>query len=127
MTTKQPASALAAQLVVQQLIDNGVEFVTLAPGSRNGPLSLALVQAEKKGFLSLHVRIDERSAAYVALGAAIKSGKPTAVLTTSGTAVANLFPAIVEAKYSSVPLIVLTADRPASGNTPQAAGSPQTP
>ena len=114
MSTKQPASALAAQLVVQQLIDNGVEFVTLAPGSRNGPLSLALVQAEKKGFLSLHVRIDERSAAYVALGAAIKSGKPTAVLTTSGTAVANLFPAIVEAKYSSVPLIVLTADRPAA-------------
>lgn len=50
MSTKQPASALAAQLVVQQLIDNGVEFVTLAPGSRNGPLSLALVQAEKKRF-----------------------------------------------------------------------------
>ncbi len=111
---KQPASALTAELIVQQLIDNGIEFVSLAPGSRNGPISLALVQAEKEGLIDVAVRIDERSAAFVALGAAISSGKPSAVLTTSGTAVANLFPAIVEAKYSGVPFIVLTADRPSS-------------
>lgn len=111
---KQPASAQTAQLIVQQLINVGVEFVTLSPGSRNGPISLALVAAEKQGLLSVHVRIDERSAAFLALGAAIKTGKPTAVLTTSGTAVANIFPAIVEAKYAGIPFIVLTADRPAS-------------
>ena len=111
---KQPASVQTAELVVQQLVNTGVEFVALAPGSRNGPISLALVAAEKQGLLSLHVRIDERSAAFLALGAAIRTGKPTAVLTTSGTAVANVFPAIVEAKYAGIPFIVLTADRPAS-------------
>ena len=111
---KQPASVQTAELVVQQLVNTGVEFVALAPGSRNGPISLALVAAEKQGLLSVHVRIDERSAAFLALGAAIRTGKPTAVLTTSGTAVANVFPAIVEAKYAGVPFIVLTADRPAS-------------
>jgi len=112
--TSQPASALTAELIVQQLIDNDVNFVALSPGSRNGPISLALVQAEKMGLIKVGVRIDERSAAYLALGAAIASGKPSAVLTTSGTAVANLFPAVVEAKYSGIPLIVLSADRPAS-------------
>ena len=111
---KQPASVQTAELVVQQLVNTGVEFVALAPGSRNGPISLALVAAEKQGLLSVHVRIDERSAAFLALGAAIRTGKPTAVLTTSGTAVANVFPAIVEAKYAGIPFIVLTADRPAS-------------
>ena len=110
----QPASAQTAELVVQQLINNGVQFVALSPGSRNGPISLALVEAERQGLLSVHVRIDERTAAFLALGAAIKTGKPTAVLTTSGTAVANLFPAIVEAKYAGIPFIVLTADRPAA-------------
>ena len=111
---KQPASVQTAELVVQQLVNTGVEFVALAPGSRNGPISLALVAAEKQGLLSVHVRIDERSAAFLALGAAIRTGKPTAVLTTSGTAVANVFPAVVEAKYAGIPFIVLTADRPAS-------------
>jgi 2-succinyl-5-enolpyruvyl-6-hydroxy-3-cyclohexene-1-carboxylate synthase len=110
----QPASAQTAQLVVQQLIDTGVEFVSLAPGSRNGPISLALIEAEKQGLISIHVRIDERSAAFLALGSAIKTGKPAAVLTTSGTAVANIFPAIIEAKYAGIPFIVLTADRPAA-------------
>ncbi|MGA1391503.1 MAG: 2-succinyl-5-enolpyruvyl-6-hydroxy-3-cyclohexene-1-carboxylic-acid synthase, partial [Candidatus Nanopelagicales bacterium] len=112
--TNQPASSLTAELIVQQLIDNDVNFVALSPGSRNGPISLALIQAEKMGLIKVGVRIDERSAAYLALGAAIASGKPSAVLTTSGTAVANLFPAVVEAKYSGIPLIVLSADRPAS-------------
>ena len=110
----QPASVQTAQLVVQQLINTGVEFVALSPGSRNGPISLALVEAEKQGLISLHVRIDERSAAFLALGSAIKTGKPAAVLTTSGTAVANIFPAIIEAKYAGIPFIVLTADRPAA-------------
>jgi len=110
----EPASVQTAQLVVQQLINTGVEFVALSPGSRNGPISLALVEAEKQGLISLHVRIDERSAAFLALGSAIKTGKPAAVLTTSGTAVANVFPAIIEAKYAGIPFIVLTADRPAT-------------
>jgi len=70
--TSQPASAQTAQLVVQQLINTGVEFVSLAPGSRNGPISLALIEAEKQGLISIHVRIDERSAAFLALGSAIK-------------------------------------------------------
>jgi 2-succinyl-5-enolpyruvyl-6-hydroxy-3-cyclohexene-1-carboxylate synthase len=110
----EPASVQTAQLVVQQLINTGVEFIALSPGSRNGPISLALVEAEKQGLISLHVRIDERSAAFLALGSAIKTGKPAAVLTTSGTAVANIFPAIIEAKYAGIPFIVLTADRPAA-------------
>ena len=57
--TSQPASAQTAQLVVQQLINTGVEFVSLAPGSRNGPISLALIEAEKQGLISINVRIEK--------------------------------------------------------------------
>ena len=91
---------------------DAVRDVVLAPGSRSAPLALALADAERRGRLRLHVRIDERSAAYLALGLARGSGVPVAVVTTSGTAAVNLHPAVVEAAYSGVPLVAVTADRP---------------
>jgi 2-succinyl-5-enolpyruvyl-6-hydroxy-3-cyclohexene-1-carboxylate synthase len=86
----------------------------VAPGSRNAPLSWAFAQAEKAGLIKIQVRIDERDAGFLALGIAKATGKPVPVLVTSGSAVANLMPAVVEAFHSAVPVIVLSADRPAS-------------
>jgi 2-succinyl-5-enolpyruvyl-6-hydroxy-3-cyclohexene-1-carboxylate synthase len=91
----------------------GVRDVVLSPGSRSQALSLVAAEFEKAGRLRLHVRIDERVAAFLALGLAVESGSPVLVITTSGTAVANLHPAVLEAHHSGVPLILLTADRPA--------------
>ena len=107
-----PSAALAAVLV-GELVRGGVREAVLSPGSRNAPLSLALHEANRSGRLRLHVRIDERSAGFLALGLAKASGRPVPVVTTSGTAAVNLHPAVVEADYSGVPLVVLTADRPA--------------
>ncbi len=107
-----PSSALAAVLV-DELIANGVTDVVLSPGSRNAPLSMALHAADAAGRLRLHVRIDERTAGFLALGLGRGAGRPAAVVTTSGTAVANLHPAILEAHHGGVPLLVLSADRPA--------------
>src|SRR5690554_1736439 len=90
----------------------GVRDVVLSPGSRSQALALAAAEFEKAGALRLHVRIDERVAAFVALGLAVESGLPALMITTSGTAVANLHPAVLEAHHSGVPLILLTADRP---------------
>ena len=104
-----PAVACA---LLEELIAGGVRDVVLAPGSRSAPISLALADAERRGLVRLHVRIDERSAAYLALGLARGSGAPVAVVTTSGTAAVNLHPAIVEAAYSGVPIVAVTADRP---------------
>ncbi|RAS68607.1 2-succinyl-5-enolpyruvyl-6-hydroxy-3-cyclohexene-1-carboxylate synthase [Lentzea atacamensis] len=98
-------------MIVDELVGNGVRHAVLCPGSRNAPLSFALHQAEQKGLLTLHVRIDERSAGFLALGLA-KTGTPAVVTCTSGTAVANLHPAVIEAQLTGVPLIALTADRP---------------
>ena len=109
MTATAPGIAVA---IVEELMRAGVRDAVLAPGSRSAPLALALADAERQGLLRLHVRIDERSAAYLALGIARESGRACAVVTTSGTAAVNLHPAVVEAAYSGVPLIVLTADRP---------------
>ncbi|SDF63407.1 2-succinyl-5-enolpyruvyl-6-hydroxy-3-cyclohexene-1-carboxylate synthase [Lentzea fradiae] len=100
-----------ARLIVDELVRNGVRHAVLSPGSRNAPLSFALHQAEQRGLLTLHVRIDERSAGFLALGLA-KTGTPAVVTCTSGTAVLNLHPAVVEARLTGVPLIALTADRP---------------
>ncbi|USX50558.1 2-succinyl-5-enolpyruvyl-6-hydroxy-3-cyclohexene-1-carboxylic-acid synthase [Lentzea sp. HUAS12] len=104
-------STAQARVIVDELVRNGVRHAVLCPGSRNAPLSFALHQAEQKGLLSVHVRIDERSAGFLALGLA-KTGTPAVVTCTSGTAVANLHPAVIEAQLTNVPLIALTADRP---------------
>lgn len=103
-----------ARAIVQSCLDSGVENVVIAPGSRNAPLSWAFAQAEKAGLVNIQVRIDERDAGFLALGIAKATRKPVPVVVTSGSAVANLMPAIVEAFHSAVPVIVLSADRPES-------------
>lgn len=105
-------STAQAHAVVDELIRGGVRDVVLCPGSRNAPLAFALHDADKAGRLRLHVRIDERTAGFLAVGLAAASGSPVPVAMTSGTAVANLGPAVVEANYARVPLIVLSANRP---------------
>lgn len=105
-------SEQVAATVVQALVDGGVREAVIAPGSRSAPLVYALAQAERAGRLRLHVRIDERSAAFTALGLALASGRPAVVVTTSGTAVGNLLPAVMEADHAGVQLVALTADRP---------------
>ena len=86
-------STKLARQIVRQLIELGIEDAVLSPGSRNAPLSLALYQAEERGLIRLHVRIDERGAAFFALGIAKATGKYVPVICTSGTAVANYYPA----------------------------------
>ncbi len=105
-------STAQARVVVDELIRGGVRDVVLCPGSRNAPLAFALQDADRAGRLRLHVRIDERTAGFLAVGLAIAAGTPVCVAMTSGTAVANLGPAVVEANYARVPLIVLSANRP---------------
>ena len=99
-----PSTALA-RVLIDELIACGVTEVVLAPGSRNAPLSMALHDADAAGRIRLHVRIDERTAGFLALGLARGSGRPAAVVTTSGTAVSNLHPAVLEASHGGVPLI----------------------
>ncbi|HEY0774376.1 MAG TPA: 2-succinyl-5-enolpyruvyl-6-hydroxy-3-cyclohexene-1-carboxylic-acid synthase, partial [Nocardioidaceae bacterium] len=110
---RNPATATATVLV-DELVRCGVRDVVLAPGSRSAPLAFAAHAAAAAGRLRLHVRIDERSAGFLALGLARTSRRPVPVVTTSGTAVANLHPAVLEASHAGVPLVVLSADRPAS-------------
>lgn len=105
-------STTQARVVVDELIRGGVRDVVLCPGSRNAPLAFALQDADRAGRLRLHVRIDERTAGYLAIGLAIGANAPVCIAMTSGTAVANLGPAVVEANYARVPLIVLSANRP---------------
>lgn len=94
---------------VAELVKSGVEDVVVSPGSRSTPMAMVMAEHPE---LRVHIHVDERSAAFFALGIAKASQKPAALLCTSGTAAANYYPAIVEARYSRVPLIVLTADRP---------------
>jgi 2-succinyl-5-enolpyruvyl-6-hydroxy-3-cyclohexene-1-carboxylate synthase len=105
-------STAQARVVVDELIRGGVRDVVLCPGSRNAPLAFALHDADRAGRLRLHVRIDERTAGFLAIGLAVAERAPVCVAMTSGTAVANLGPAVVEANYARVPLIVLSANRP---------------
>lgn len=109
-----PPSVAAARALVLDLAMQGVRDVVLAPGSRSAPLAYALAEAADAGQVVLHVRVDERSAGFLALGLARASepGTAVAVVTTSGTAVANLHPAVLEAHHAGVPLVLLTADRP---------------
>lgn len=109
-----PIAVRAGLVLVDQLIRSGVREAVLCPGSRNSPLNLAFVEAERVGRVRLHVRTDERSAAFLALGLAKVSRRPVPVVMTSGTAVANCLPAMVEATLSGVPLVVLSANRPLS-------------
>ncbi len=103
-----PGTALA-RVLVDELARGGVTEAVIAPGSRSAPLAIAF--ASHPG-IRLHVRIDERSAAFLALGLAKASGTPVPVVCTSGTAAANFHPAVLEAAHSRVSLVVLTADRP---------------
>lgn len=101
-------TALASALV-EELARCGVEQAVLSPGSRSTPIALAL---DREPAIELTVVLDERSAGFLALGSALESGAPTVVACTSGSAAANLHPAIVEADQAGIPLIVLTSDRP---------------
>lgn len=105
-------STLQARVIVDEMIRGGVREAVLCPGSRNAPLAFALHAADAAGRLRLHVRIDERSAGYLALGLAVSSGVPVPIVMTSGTAVANMGPAVFEANYARVPLVVVSANRP---------------
>jgi 2-succinyl-5-enolpyruvyl-6-hydroxy-3-cyclohexene-1-carboxylate synthase len=106
-----PASSFATALLAE-FLRLGVRDLVLSPGSRSQALGIAAARFEAAGLLRLHVRIDERSAGFLALGLAIESRTPVLIVTTSGTAVANLHPAVLEAAHSGVPLVVLSADRP---------------
>jgi 2-succinyl-5-enolpyruvyl-6-hydroxy-3-cyclohexene-1-carboxylate synthase len=105
------ANVQAALTLLRALRRGGLAHAVLCPGSRSAPLAVAAALLEPGG-LRLHTAIDERSAAFFALGLGRGSGQPAAVITTSGTAVANLLPAAVEADFGSIPLLLLTADRP---------------
>ena len=103
-----PGRAFALTLV-DELVRGGVADACLAPGSRSAPLALALAEHPR---VRVHVHVDERSAGFFALGTAKRSGRPAALVCTSGTAAANFHPAVLEAHHARVPLLVLTADRP---------------
>ena len=106
-------STSLARIVVRQIIESGVTDVVISPGSRNAPLSLAFFAAAERNLIKIHIRIDERTAAFFALGMIKATGRPVPVVCTSGTAVANYHPAVLEAHHTNAPLLVLTADRPA--------------
>ncbi|HWI44904.1 MAG TPA: 2-succinyl-5-enolpyruvyl-6-hydroxy-3-cyclohexene-1-carboxylic-acid synthase, partial [Rubrobacter sp.] len=103
------ANRLWAYLIVEELLRCGIDFFCVAPGSRSTPLVAALAANEKARSL---IHFDERGTAFAALGYARATGRPAAWITTSGTAVANGLPAVVEAATDGVPMVLLTADRP---------------
>lgn len=102
----------AACALLESLVEKGVRHVVVSPGSRSQALALAAAELERQGWITLHVRIDERVAGFTAVGIGRETGMPAAVICTSGTAVANLMPAVLEAHHGAVPLLLLTADRP---------------
>lgn len=107
-----PAEAACA-VIVDELLRAGVVDFVLAPGHRSAPLAVAVAGAASAGECSLHVRTDERVAGFLALGLSRASGRPVAIICTSGSAVANLLPAVTEADADGLPLVLVTADRPA--------------
>lgn len=111
MNPSNPSTA-QARVLVDELVRHGIRDAVLCPGSRSAPLALALAAAERAGRIRLHVRLDERGAGFLALGLAMGSRTPVPVVVTSGTAVANLHPAMVEATHSGVPVLAVTANRP---------------
>jgi 2-succinyl-5-enolpyruvyl-6-hydroxy-3-cyclohexene-1-carboxylate synthase len=106
---KYPKNELA-QLVIVSCVAQGIEQVVISPGSRNAPLTIGFTHHPAVKTYSI---VDERCAAFVALGIAQQTKKPVAVLCTSGSALLNYYPAVAEAYYSDVPLVILSADRPA--------------
>jgi len=106
-------STSLARVIVRQIIESGITDVVISPGSRNAPLSFAFYAASQSGLIKIHTRIDERTAAFFALGLAKAGGRAVPIVCTSGTAVANYHPAVLEAHHTNTPLLVLTADRPA--------------
>jgi len=108
----ESSASAAATALLGEFIRSGVTDLVLSPGSRSQALALAAAQFERAGLLRLRVRIDERSAGFLALGLAVETRRPVLLVVTSGTAVAELHPAVLEASHSGVPLIVLSADRP---------------
>ncbi len=108
MTATEPRAGVMKQ-IAQLCVDKGVRAFVVAPGSRSAPLTVAL--AQQPG-LTCHVVYDERSAGYIALGLAQQLGSPVGLVCTSGTAALNFAPAVAEAFYQHVPLLVFTADRP---------------
>lgn len=111
--TPVPQAQALAEAVVEALAAGGMRDVVLAPGSRSAPMAYALLAAEQAGAIRLHVLVDERSAGFVALGLAVASERPVGVVVTSGSAVANLHPAVLEAAHQRVPLVAISCDRPA--------------
>lgn len=117
-SSPESPATLLARAVVAALVEAGVKRVVISPGSRNAPLTYALADAAQAGYLQLRVVVDERSAAFVALGASRSDwlheglARPAVAVMTSGSAVANAHPAVVEADAAGVPLIILSADRP---------------
>ncbi len=99
-----------AELMLEELVRQGVKHVCIAPGSRSTPLTLA---AAKQPKLTIHTHFDERGLGFLALGLAKASQSPVAVIVTSGTAVANLLPAVAESGLTKEKLVLLTSDRPA--------------
>ena len=106
-------STALATAITDALLSVGVKHVVVCPGSRSAPLSWQFANLASVNEITLHTRIDEREAGFLALGIAKATQTPVPVVVTSGTAVANLLPAVVEAHHSGVPLVVLSADRPA--------------
>ncbi|MDQ1403557.1 MAG: 2-succinyl-5-enolpyruvyl-6-hydroxy-3-cyclohexene-carboxylate synthase [Actinomycetota bacterium] len=120
MDVNGEVQAAFAHTLVDEWVRGGVSDAVVAPGSRSTPLAMALIT---EGRMRVHVIVDERSAAFFALGLGLATGRPAVVLTTSGTAAVELHPAIVEAHHAGVPLIACTADRPPAL---QGIGAPQT-
>ena len=107
--TKVNKNFIWAKAFVNQLCDLGVRYACISPGSRSTPLTLAFAEQKK---IKSFVHIDERVSGFFAMGLAKASGLPVAIVTTSGTATAELYPAIIEAYQQRIPLIICTADRP---------------
>ena len=110
-TSTSPATNFSIALL-NEFVELGVRDLVLCPGARSQALALAAAELERAGSIRLHVRTDERTAGFLSVGLALETGLPALVVVTSGTAVANLHPAVLEAHHAGVPMILLTADRP---------------